>query len=324
MTPYYSFASYLRSSFYDALVLQVRTMLRSLQRCNRGSDMYNDLKFTLEVVDELGRLKLANVLAEVADIDTQVPGHSGRSGDESAVEESWLQGDWVFSDNGTRPSYLAGDAAGPSHTMSCGVSQEYEAPRHSPRMSPPVFSGSTHDGGCIFVPTPGMPTPPLVHAEPIIGPSPSTPHKKAIQIEQILGENIQPMEGLWRSRCPPAHAPDCETGDGDWNKHSKCVDGENPGGYVSVAGELADVASLLTMMRQKLDMPLIAPGGSVARGGTRAGLFRTPTFGGVQSATSAHGLPRLALSVRNLMEQGLFVHCFYFEKYAPWLQYASG
>jgi hypothetical protein len=52
-----------------------------------------------------------------------------------------------------------------------------------------------------------------------------------------------------------------------------------------------------------VDMPLTAPGGSVAGGGTRAGLFRTPISGGVQSATSAHGLPRPALAVRNLMEQ---------------------
>nr|POF02058.1 hypothetical protein CFP56_18182 [Quercus suber] len=237
MTPYYSFALYLRSSFDDALVLQVRTMLRSLRRCNRGSDMYNDLKFTLEVVDELGRLKLADALAEAADVHTQVPGRSGQSGgsrggrrrgggragpgratepepiyeegDESAAEESWLQDDWVFSDDGTRPSHPASDAAGPSRTMSCGARQEYEAPR----MSPPVFSGSAHDGGCIFVPTPGMPTPPLVHAEPTIGPSPPTPQEEAVQIEQIPGEDIQPVEGLRRSRRPPAHAPDCGTGD---------------------------------------------------------------------------------------------------------------
>ncbi|GAB4837429.1 hypothetical protein Ancab_002296 [Ancistrocladus abbreviatus] len=43
--------------------------------------------------------------------------------------------------------------------------------------------------------------------------------------------------------------------------------------------------------------------GSGTGGGTRAGLFRTPISGGVQSATSAHGLPRPALAVRNLMEQ---------------------
>ncbi|KAK1323682.1 hypothetical protein QJS10_CPA02g01565 [Acorus calamus] len=37
--------------------------------------------------------------------------------------------------------------------------------------------------------------------------------------------------------------------------------------------------------------------------GSRAGLFRTPISGGIQSATSAHDLPRPALAVRNLMEQ---------------------
>lgn len=46
----------------------------------------------------------------------------------------------------------------------------------------------------------------------------------------------------------------------------------------------------------KMEIPLTG-------GGSRAGLFRTPISGGVQSATSAHGLPRPALAVRNLMEQ---------------------
>ncbi|OWM69504.1 hypothetical protein CDL15_Pgr013965 [Punica granatum] len=53
-----------------------------------------------------------------------------------------------------------------------------------------------------------------------------------------------------------------------------------------------------------MEMPLAVPYGS----GTRAGLFRTPISGGVQSATSAHGLPRPALAVRNLMEQARFAH----------------
>ncbi|GFP79230.1 hypothetical protein PHJA_000066500 [Phtheirospermum japonicum] len=48
--------------------------------------------------------------------------------------------------------------------------------------------------------------------------------------------------------------------------------------------------------------------GNTSSGGTRAGLFRTPISGGVQSATSAHGLPRPALAVRNLMEQARFAH----------------
>ncbi|KAI4382028.1 hypothetical protein MLD38_008040 [Melastoma candidum] len=54
----------------------------------------------------------------------------------------------------------------------------------------------------------------------------------------------------------------------------------------------------------RMEMPLSVPYG----GGTRAGLFRTPISGGVQSATSAHGLPRPALAVRNLMEQARFAH----------------
>jgi len=49
----------------------------------------------------------------------------------------------------------------------------------------------------------------------------------------------------------------------------------------------------------------------VGGGGSRAGLFRTPISGGVQSATSAHGLPRPALAVRNLMEQVSCLCCFW-------------
>ncbi|CAI9773551.1 unnamed protein product [Fraxinus pennsylvanica] len=52
---------------------------------------------------------------------------------------------------------------------------------------------------------------------------------------------------------------------------------------------------------------LVLSHGSTTGGGTRAGLFRTPISGGVQSATSAHGLPRPALAVRNLMEQAKFL-----------------
>ena len=45
-------------------------MLRSLQRCDEGSNMHNDLKLTLEHVDELGQIKLVDVLAKAADIGT--------------------------------------------------------------------------------------------------------------------------------------------------------------------------------------------------------------------------------------------------------------
>lgn len=43
-------------------------------------------------------------------------------------------------------------------------------------------------------------------------------------------------------------------------------------------------------------------------GASRAGLFRTPISGGVQSATLAHRLPDPAVAVRNLMEQARFAH----------------
>ena len=55
-------------------------MLRSIQKCDKGSDMQNDLKMTLEYVDELGRLKLANALAEAANNGPQASVHSRRSG----------------------------------------------------------------------------------------------------------------------------------------------------------------------------------------------------------------------------------------------------
>jgi len=42
--------------------------------------MYNDLKLTLEVVEELGRLKLADALVEASDIGTQALGRGRRSG----------------------------------------------------------------------------------------------------------------------------------------------------------------------------------------------------------------------------------------------------
>ncbi|XP_075514017.1 uncharacterized protein LOC142549120 isoform X4 [Primulina tabacum] len=54
--------------------------------------------------------------------------------------------------------------------------------------------------------------------------------------------------------------------------------------------------------------PLVILYGISTGGGTRAGLFRTPISGGVQSATSAHGLRRPALAVQNLMEQARFAH----------------
>ena len=102
-----------------------------------------------------------------------------------------------MSDAGTGPSHTAGyEDTVPDQTTARGASTDYEDP---PRMSPPVFSGSAHDGGCIFVPTPGMPTPPLVYVEPTMSTSSPTPHEEAVQIEQIPAEDIEPVVGLRRS-----------------------------------------------------------------------------------------------------------------------------
>ena len=107
-------------------------MLMSLQSCDKGSNIHNGLKLTLEYVEELGRLKLANAIAEAANIGPQAPSHGGRSGgsrgggrrgggragcgrttepdpiyeegDDSGVEGSWLGTDWVlFDDDGRTP-----------------------------------------------------------------------------------------------------------------------------------------------------------------------------------------------------------------------------
>nr|POE73703.1 hypothetical protein CFP56_73393 [Quercus suber] len=54
-------------------------MIKSIQRCDEGSDMYNDLTYILQLVEELGRLKLADALAEAVHIGTQDPGRGEQS-----------------------------------------------------------------------------------------------------------------------------------------------------------------------------------------------------------------------------------------------------
>ena len=109
--------------------------------------MHNDLKLTLELVEELGWRKLADALTEAFDNGTQAPSLGRRSGgswgggrrgggwaghnrttkpdpiymerDDSSAEESWLGPNWVLSDDGGRTPRCTSDAgagAGPSHT----------------------------------------------------------------------------------------------------------------------------------------------------------------------------------------------------------------
>uniref|UniRef100_A0A7N2MXK8 Uncharacterized protein n=1 Tax=Quercus lobata TaxID=97700 RepID=A0A7N2MXK8_QUELO len=174
-----------------------------------SSDMHDDLKLTLELMEELGQLKLVDAFTEASNIGTQAPGRGRRSG---GSRRGGCRGGGRAGRGRTiepNPIYEEGDDssaedAGPSQiadhedtasaqSTSRGASMDYEDP---PPMSPPVFNGSTHDGGCIFVPTPGIPTPPLVHVEPTMATSSPTLNEEAVQIEQIPTKDIEPMEGL--------------------------------------------------------------------------------------------------------------------------------
>ena len=112
------------------------------------------------------------------------------------------------------PSHLVGHDDSVEHTSHAQASPQSPPPT---RLSPPLFSGSAHDGGCIFAPTPGQPTPPIVQAEPIQDPSLPNPEKLATQIEQIRSENIELVHGLWRSLRTDIHPPGYGTGDGKYH-----------------------------------------------------------------------------------------------------------
>uniref|UniRef100_A0A7N2RAV2 Uncharacterized protein n=1 Tax=Quercus lobata TaxID=97700 RepID=A0A7N2RAV2_QUELO len=211
----------------SSMIYVVRTMIRPIQRCDEGSDMHTDLTFTLELVEELGRLKLVNALAEAVDIATQAPVCGGQRGGSRGG------GHRVLSDDGGRTlRCTSGDGAGPSHsvghqgtvpaqTTSHGASTDYGG---LPRMSPPVFSGSAHDGGCIFVPTLGMPTPPLVHVDPTMLASSQTPHGEAVRLDQSghIGGNEKIIKCLSVTRISMQNV----------------LIGENLGGCASISGSL--------------------------------------------------------------------------------------
>nr|POE71635.1 hypothetical protein CFP56_48967 [Quercus suber] len=207
--------------------------------------MYNHLKSTLDLVEELSRVALENVRASATEASTQATGRGGggrgsgrrgRSrgpggghGDEDDFDDEAFEGDWdmymdgvgssrCMSDAAAQPSHPAGHDYSADHTSCAEAGPQSPPPtRQSPpptRLSPPLFSGSAHDGGCIFVPTPGRPTPPVVQAEPTQDPSLPNPDEPAAQIEQIQSENIEPIHGFRRSLRIDIHPPGCGTGDG--------------------------------------------------------------------------------------------------------------
>ncbi|KAL4651575.1 hypothetical protein ACB092_01G170300 [Castanea dentata] len=174
--------------------------------------MYNHLKHTLQIVEELHRVTLENA-HEVSETSTLVRGCSERGGgcrgrgrcrgcqagcvrmpkqehvnedeDEFVIEELKDKGACDTYVNGAKkPRCMFGTDARPSHSVGhedtlpsqCTfvddseehTSHTYVGPRSSlpTQLSPPLFTGSAHVGGCIFVPTPSRPTPPLIHANP--------------------------------------------------------------------------------------------------------------------------------------------------------------
>ena len=114
------------------------------------------------------------------------------------------------SDVAAQPSHPAGHDNSVEHT-SCAQ----DGPQSPPPtwLSPPLFGSSAHDSGCIFVPTPGRLTPPIVQAEPTQDPSLPNPDESAAQIEQIQSKNIVPVHGLRRSLRTDIHPSSCGTGD---------------------------------------------------------------------------------------------------------------
>nr|POF11859.1 hypothetical protein CFP56_41008 [Quercus suber] len=101
-------------------------------------------------------------------------GPGGGHEDKDDLDDEALEGDWGMYMDGTGSlQCMFDDAAQPSHLTGHDVFAERTSyaqagPRSPPpsQLSPPLFSGFVDDGGCIFVPTPGRPTPPVVQAEP--------------------------------------------------------------------------------------------------------------------------------------------------------------
>ncbi|KAL0015162.1 hypothetical protein SO802_002231 [Lithocarpus litseifolius] len=231
-----------KSAYWDMLV---ESNVASLLQCKLGFELYNQLLRKLDLVGELSRVQLENACA-VSEASAQVTGRGGRVGglgghrgagglrgglglapvpvrslkDEHELDEAF-DGDWDMYMDGAGSSRCTFDATAQpfhlaGHDDSAKLGTQAQAGPRSPlptRLSPPLVSGSAHDGGCIFVPTPGRTTPPVVQPEPTQEPSLPNPDEPTAQIEQIGSENIERVHGLRRSLRTDIHPPGCGTGD---------------------------------------------------------------------------------------------------------------
>ncbi|KAL0000067.1 hypothetical protein SO802_019669 [Lithocarpus litseifolius] len=237
------------SAYWDMLV---ESNVASLLQCELGSELYNQLLRTLDLVGEFSRVQLENARA-ASEASTQATGRGGRGGGsggrggaggqkggrgpahapvrnsedehESGTDDEAFDGDWDMYMDGVRTSRCTSDAAAqPSHPAghdnSAELGTQAQAGPRSPlptRLSPPLVSGSAYDGGCIFVPTPSRTTPPIVQPEPTQEPSLPNPDEPAAQIELIGSENIERETVLRRSLRTDIHPPGCGTGDGKYH-----------------------------------------------------------------------------------------------------------
>ncbi|CAI9767123.1 unnamed protein product [Fraxinus pennsylvanica] len=156
-----------------------------------------------------------------------------------------------------------------------------------------------------------MPKSPLNSSTPIRSMKTGNKHRGSVRIGMVLQKK---MSLVIASRVL-AHAREISDEGGE----EECILNNCNGGFSLVSEDSVFSSQGNTHSKQSVEKkiestsnmktPTLMPShGSLTGGGTRAGLFRTPISGGVQNATSAHGLPRPALAVRNLMEQARFAH----------------
>nr|POF23208.1 hypothetical protein CFP56_48479 [Quercus suber] len=147
-----------------------------LLQCQPASEVYNQLTKTLDLVQELNRVALDNARAMASEVTTQATSHGGRGGGSGGRgrsggrgghggrgDDEALEADWDTYMDGVGSSRCTSDAtAQASHPVGHDDSAEHtshaQARPRSPLptpLSPPLFSGFSHKGGCIFVPTPG-------------------------------------------------------------------------------------------------------------------------------------------------------------------------
>nr|POE71205.1 hypothetical protein CFP56_29037 [Quercus suber] len=206
------------TALWETPIGQVESNVEMLLQCQPGSKIYNQLTKTLDLVGELNRVALDNVRAMASEASTQATSRGGRGGGSRGRgrsggrgghgggpdDDEALEADWDMYMDGAGSSQCTPNAtAQASHPVGHDDSAEHtsnaQARPRSPLptpLSPSLFSSSAHEGGCIFVPTLGRPTPLVVQAEPTQEPSLPNPDEPAAQIEQIWSENIEPVHGL--------------------------------------------------------------------------------------------------------------------------------